>query len=103
MQLRAIRLLRQPVEHPHGYPGRYRIGRQEAPADGPEIFKEFAAAFIAERDMIIARENAHFEAAKSELGRVKSQQKSLVKALKDGVSGRTVKDEMDALEAKEAS
>jgi site-specific DNA recombinase len=41
----------------------------------PEIFKEFAAAFIAERNTIVAQQNAHFAAAKSELGRVKSRQK----------------------------
>jgi site-specific DNA recombinase len=67
----------------------------------PEIFKEFAAAFIAERNTIIAQQNAHFEAAKLELGRVKSEQKALVKALKDGFPARTVNDEAIALEAKE--
>jgi DNA invertase Pin-like site-specific DNA recombinase len=67
----------------------------------PDIFKEFAAAFIAERNSIIARQNAHYETAKTELGRVKSRQKVLVQALMDGLPARTVKDEMVALEAKE--
>ncbi len=67
----------------------------------PEIFKEFAAAFIAERNTILAQQNAQFDAAKAELTRVKSRQKVLVQALADGVPARTVKDEMIALEAKE--
>jgi len=67
----------------------------------PEIFKEFAAAFIAERNTILARQNAQFDAAKAELTRVKSRQKSLVNAVADGLPARTVKDEMIALEARE--
>ena len=67
----------------------------------PEIFKEFATAFIAERNTIIAHQNAHFGAAKTELVRVKARQKTLVKALGDGVPARMVKDEMIALEARE--
>ena len=67
----------------------------------PEIFREFAAAFIAERNTIIAQQNAHFEAAKLELGRVKLRQKVVVNALADGLPGRTVKDEIIAPEAKE--
>ena len=67
----------------------------------PELFKEFAAAFIAERNTIMAQQNSQFDAAKTELTRVKSRQKVLVQALADGVPARTVKDEMIALEAKE--
>ena len=67
----------------------------------PEIFKEFAAAFIAERNTILAQQNAHFTAAKTELAQVKARQKTLVKALGDGVSARLVKDELIALEARE--
>jgi len=67
----------------------------------PELFKEFAAAFIAGRNSILAQQNAQFDAAKAELTRVKSRQKVLVQALADGVPARTVKDEMISLEAKE--
>jgi len=67
----------------------------------PELFKEFAAAFIAERNTILTQQNAQFNAAKAELTRVKSRQKVLVQALADGVPARTVKDEMISLEAKE--
>jgi site-specific DNA recombinase len=67
----------------------------------PEIFKEFASAFIAERNTILAQQNAQFDTAKTELSRVKSRQKTLLQALTDGVPARTVKDEMIALEARE--
>ena len=75
--------------------------RPEARLMAPEIFKEFAAAFIAERNTIIAQQTPISTAAKTELGRIKSRQKVLVNALVDGVPGRTVKDEMIALEARE--
>jgi site-specific DNA recombinase len=67
----------------------------------PEIFKEFATAFIAECNTIIAQQNAHFTAAKTELAQVKARQKTLVEALGDGVPARLVKDELIALEARE--
>ena len=67
----------------------------------PEIFKEFAAAFISGRNTILAQQNAQFDAAKGELARIKSRQKVLVQALADGVPARTIKDEMIALETKE--
>jgi site-specific DNA recombinase len=54
----------------------------------PEIFKGFAAAFIAERNTILAQQNAHFAAAKTELVQIKSRQKTLVKTLGDGVPAR---------------
>jgi site-specific DNA recombinase len=65
------------------------------------LFKEFAAAFITEGNTIIAQQNAHFAAAKTELVRVKARQKTLLQALGDGVPARLVKDEMIALEARE--
>ncbi|HQT65665.1 MAG: resolvase [Acidiphilium sp. 20-67-58] len=67
----------------------------------PDVFKEFMDAFIAERNTVIAQQNAHFTAAEAELSRVKSRQKVLVQALMDGMPARTVKDEMIALEARE--
>jgi len=67
----------------------------------PDIFKGFVDAFIAERNSILAQQNARFTAAKADLARVKSRQKVLIQALADGVPARTVKDEMINLESKE--
>ncbi len=67
----------------------------------PEAFKSFADSFVAERNAIVAHQNAKFIAAKCELARVKSRQKVLIQALADGVPARTVKDEMIILESKE--
>ena len=67
----------------------------------PEIFKEFAASFIAERNTILAQQNAHFTTAKTELAQVKNRQKTLVKALGDDVPAHLVKNEMIALETRE--
>jgi site-specific DNA recombinase len=67
----------------------------------PDVFKEFASAFIAERNTIVAQQNAHFEAAKQELATIKSKLANLVDDLADGRGSRTVKDKMIALEARE--
>ena len=67
----------------------------------PEVYQEFLAAYIAERNSILAQRNAQYTAAAAELAKLKSRQKVLVQALADGVPARTVKDEMIALEARE--
>jgi site-specific DNA recombinase len=67
----------------------------------PAIYKEFLAAFIAETNTILAQQNAHIEAAKAELGRIKIRLKALVNALADGLPARSVRDEMLALEVRE--
>ena len=67
----------------------------------PEVYQEFLAAYIAERNSILVQRNAQYTAAEAELAKLKSRQKVLVQALADGVPARTVKDEMIALEARE--
>jgi DNA invertase Pin-like site-specific DNA recombinase len=39
----------------------------------PQIFKEFAASFVAERDAILTQQNAKFDAARSDLARITHQ------------------------------
>jgi hypothetical protein len=65
----------------------------------PAIYDEFFRAFIAERNTIIAQRNAHFETAKAELTRVKARQRALLDAIADRNYGRTVQEEMVALES----
>ena len=67
----------------------------------PELYQEFLASYIAERNRILAQRNAHYTSAQAELAKLKTRQKVLVQALADGVPARTVKDEMIALEARE--
>ncbi|GLR67150.1 hypothetical protein GCM10010909_18310 [Acidocella aquatica] len=67
----------------------------------PDIFKEFAAAFVAEHNSIIARQNVHFDAAKQELAAIKSKLAYLVDELAGGRGSRTLKDKLIALEARE--
>jgi hypothetical protein len=67
----------------------------------PAIYQEFLAAYIAERNTILAQRTAQYTAAAAELVRVKARQKALVRALTDGMPARTLKDEMVALEARE--
>ncbi len=67
----------------------------------PELYKVFLAAYIAERNSILAQRNAHYTAAEAELAKLKSSQRVLVQALTDGVPARTVKDQLIALEARE--
>ncbi|HQT90059.1 MAG TPA: recombinase family protein [Acidiphilium sp.] len=67
----------------------------------PAIFKEFAAAFVAEHNNILAQQDAHFDAAKHELAAIKSKLAYLVDELADGRGFRTLKDKLVALEARE--
>ncbi|WP_183267562.1 recombinase family protein [Acidocella aromatica] len=67
----------------------------------PEIYQEFLAAYIAERNTILAQRNAQYTGAEAELRKLKARQKVLVQAVADGLPARTVKDEMIALEARE--
>jgi hypothetical protein len=67
----------------------------------PDIFKEFASAFIAERNTILAQQNAHFAAAKQELTTIKAKLAHLVDDLADGRGSRSVKDKLVALVARE--
>ena len=67
----------------------------------PDIFKEFAAAFVAEHNSILAQQNVHFDAAKQELAAIKSKLAYLVDELADGRGSRTLKDKLAALEARE--
>jgi hypothetical protein len=67
----------------------------------PAIYAEFLAAYVAERNTILAQRNAQYTAAEAELVRIKFRQKVLVQALVDGMPARTLKDEMIALEARE--
>ena len=47
----------------------------------PEVYQEFLAAYIAERNSILAQRNAQYMAAEAELAKLKSRQKVLVQAL----------------------
>jgi DNA invertase Pin-like site-specific DNA recombinase len=67
----------------------------------PAIFKEFAAAFVAEHNSILAQQNVHFDAAKHELAAIKSKLAYLGDELADGRGSRTLKDKLVALEARE--
>ena len=67
----------------------------------PAIFKEFAAAFVAEHNSIVAQQNVHFDAAKQELAAIKSKLAYLVDELADGRGSRSLKDKLVALEARE--
>ena len=67
----------------------------------PEIYQEFLAAYIAERNTILAHRNAQYTAAEAELRKLKARQKSLVQAVADGLPARAAKDELIALEARE--
>ena len=67
----------------------------------PELFKEFAASFIAGRNAIVAQQNVKFDEAKAELSRIKARLKVLINALAEGIPARSVREEMIALEARE--
>ena len=67
----------------------------------PSLFKEFAAAFIAERNTIIAQQNSHFSSAKEELAKVKSRLKILVNAVADGGPARSLGVQIAELETRE--
>jgi hypothetical protein len=59
----------------------------------PAICQEFLAAYVAERNTILAQRNAQYTAAEAELVHVKARQKVLLRALTDGMPARTLKDE----------
>ena len=67
----------------------------------PDLFKEFCAAFLAEFNSSRMRSNAERVAAEAELAKIKRRLRQIVDAIADGVSARSLKDELLALEARE--
>lgn len=67
----------------------------------PVLFKEFCDEFI--REVNAARQGASADraAAEAELGKIKRRLRQIVDAIADGVSARTLKDELAALEQRE--
>ncbi len=67
----------------------------------PEIYKEFVAAFIAERNAIVAQHNAKFIDAKAEISEIKTKLAAFMNAiLKEGAS-RSISAMISTLEARE--
>ena len=66
----------------------------------PEVYQTFLAAYIAERNSILAQRNAQYTAAEAELAKVKRQLQVLVHQLLDGMAARTLKEQMIVLEAR---
>ena len=67
----------------------------------PELFKEFCDAFIAEVNRGRMNANAERAAAEAELAKIRRRLRQIVNAIADGISARTLKDELLALEARE--
>jgi site-specific DNA recombinase len=66
----------------------------------PDVYKEFLAGYISERNTIIAHRNAHFTGAREELTRVKSKIRTLVNLLAEGGS-RSLLEDLTRLESRE--
>ena len=67
-----------------------------------DLFEEFCQEFTREMNRLRMAARASLTAAEQELGRVQAQIAKLIQALKDGVPGSVVKDELIALEAQQA-
>ena len=67
----------------------------------PDLFKEFCTAFLSEVNSASIRSNAERGAAEAELTKIKRRVRQIVEAIGDGVSARSLKDELLALEARE--
>jgi hypothetical protein len=68
----------------------------------PDLFKEFCDEFIKEINRIRRGAGAERASAETELAKIKKRQRQIVDAIADGISARTLKDELMALEAREA-
>ena len=67
----------------------------------PDLFKEFCTAFLLEVNSTRMRSNAERATAEAELAKIKRRVRQIVEAIADGVSARSLKDELLALEARE--
>jgi site-specific DNA recombinase len=67
----------------------------------PDLFKEFCDEFIKEVNRIRRGAGAERASAEIELAKIKKRQRQIVNAIADGISARTLKDELMALEARE--
>ncbi len=67
----------------------------------PDLFKEFADEFYREVNRLRMAETARYAAARDELARIDRRLKKIVDAIAEGVPGRTLKDELVALEARQ--
>ena len=67
----------------------------------PDLFKEFADEFYREINRLRMAETARYAAARDELVRIDRRLRTLVDAIADGASVRTLKDELVALEARQ--
>jgi site-specific DNA recombinase len=67
----------------------------------PELFKEFCAEFIREVNRLRQGQAAQRSALEVELTRVARRVRKIVDAIADGVSARSLKDELLGLEARE--
>lgn len=67
----------------------------------PDLFKEFCDAFIAEVNRGRMNASAERAGAEAEMAKIKRRLRQMLDAIGEGVSARTLKDEMLALEARE--
>jgi site-specific DNA recombinase len=67
----------------------------------PDLFKAFVEEFARELNRIRAVEISHTEHVKAELGKVENRIKKIVEAIADGISARSLKDELLVLEARQ--
>ncbi len=67
----------------------------------PELFKVFAEEFHREVNRLRMVESARYDAAHAELERIERRLRKLVDAIAEGVPGRTLKEEILALEARQ--
>lgn len=67
----------------------------------PDLFKEFCDAYIAEMNRARMGASADRAAAEAELAKIKRRLRQIVDAIADGVSARTLKAELLALETRE--
>ena len=67
----------------------------------PELFKEFADEFYREINRLRGAEVARLEGSRAELVTVERKIRKIVDAITDGVSARSLKDELLALEARQ--
>jgi hypothetical protein len=67
----------------------------------PDLFKEFCDEFIKEVNRNRRGAGAERASVETELSKIKKRQRHIVDAIADGISARTLKDELMALEARE--
>ena len=67
-----------------------------------DLFDEFCREYTRETNRMRMEQRAGVSGAQQELGRIEREIRKLIQAIKDGISGASIKNELEALEARQA-